>query len=163
MSRPLPTIASPKRDPLVEDPYLGDDPVLEFTIEDWPLTDDDEPALAVPPSLPPPSPPPPPPLHPRWCPGLPQPRHRRRRKDWTTTSGQQPRRRTLLAPRPPLPPPRVRESPTLLPLDFDMDLAMPPFTVVWPAHASSTSPHPSEAISPESPQQHEVWDRYWGR
>lgn len=58
---------------------------------------------------------------------------------------------------PRLPLPRVRESPTLLPLDFDMDLALPPFPDVWPARPTP-SPHPLEAVSPESPQQPELWD-----
>lgn len=52
MPRSFPVIASPTRGPLVEDPYPGDDPVLEFPIEDWPLaSDDDEPAPAEPPPV----------------------------------------------------------------------------------------------------------------
>lgn len=69
-----------------------------------------------------------------------------------------------LPPRPPRRAPaqsphsRVREDPNLLPLDFEMDFAMPPFPDVWPPRAASTSPHPSEATSPESPQQPGLWD-----
>lgn len=52
MSRPFPTIASPKRGPLVEDPYpVDDDTAFQISLEDWLAAAAAEPVPAAPPPV----------------------------------------------------------------------------------------------------------------